>query len=76
MMSVRESARESGEQILAQYESKLNEVVTAVVEKIDPRTGNATIEIDKNEAVLFKNEQLPGEVLTEGQRSRYMLQMS
>ena len=66
---IRQGIREGErEQILAQYESKLNEVVTAVVEKIDPRTGNATIEIDKNEAVLFKNEQLPGEVLTEGQR--------
>ena len=66
---IRQGIREGErEQILAQYESKLNEVVTAVVQKIDPRTGNATIEIDKNEAVLFKNEQLPDEELIEGDR--------
>ena len=66
---IRQGIREGErEQILAQYESKLNEVVSAVVEKIDSKTGNATIDIDKNEAVLFKNEQLPGEELVEGQR--------
>ena len=64
---IRQGIREGErEQILAQYESKLNEVVTAVVQKIDPRTGNATIEIDKSEAVLFKNEQLPNDELVEG----------
>jgi len=66
---IRQGIREGErEQILAQFESKLNEVVTAVVQKIDPKTGNVTIEIDKNEAVLFKNEQLPGEEFTEGDR--------
>ncbi len=66
---IRQGIREGErEQILAQYESKLNEVLTAVVQKIDPKTGNATIEIDKSEAVLFKNEQIPGEELTEGDR--------
>lgn len=68
---IRQGIREGErEQMLAQYESKLNEVVTAVVQKIDPRTGNATIEIDKNEAVLFKSEQIPGEELVEGDRIR------
>ena len=43
-------------------------MVTAVVQKIEPKTGNATIEIDKNETVLFKNEQIPGEELVEGDR--------
>ncbi len=66
---IRQGIREGErEQILAQYESKLNEVVTAVVQKIEPKTGNATIEIDKNETVLFKNEQIPGEELVEGDR--------
>ena len=66
---IRQGIREGErEQILAQYESKLNEVVTAVVQKIDPKTGNATIEIDKNEAILFKSEQIPGEELVEGDR--------
>lgn len=55
-------------QMLEQYKSKLNEVVSAIVQKVEPKTGNATIEIDKNEVILFKNEQIPGEELVEGQR--------
>ncbi len=66
---IRQGIREGErEQILAQYESKLNEVVTAVVQKIEPKTGNVTIEIDKNEAILFKSEQIPGEEFVEGER--------
>ncbi len=42
------------------------EVVSGVVQKIESRTGNVTVEIDKNEFVLFKNEQIPGEKLSEG----------
>lgn len=53
-------------QLMERYQSKLHEVVNARVQKIEPRTGNATISIDKNEALLFKNEQIPGEILTEG----------
>ncbi len=53
-------------QLMEQYQSKLHEVVNAKVQKVEPRTGNATITIDKNEAILFKNEQIPNEVLVEG----------
>lgn len=53
-------------QLMEQYQEKLHEVVNARVQKIEPRTGNATISIDKTEAILFKNEQLPDEVLREG----------
>lgn len=55
-------------QMYEQYQSKLNEVLTATVQKVEPRTGNVTVEIDKNEVILFKNEQIPGETLVEGQR--------
>ncbi|MGI5958499.1 MAG: transcription termination factor NusA [Massiliimalia sp.] len=54
-------------QILEQYQSKLNEVLPAVVLRTEPN-GNVTIELDKNEVILFKNEQIPGEQLVEGQR--------
>lgn len=54
-------------QVMVQYQSKLHEIVNAKVQKIEPKTGNATILIDKNEALLFANEQIPGEVLHEGQ---------
>ncbi|MFZ2537956.1 MAG: transcription termination factor NusA [Oscillospiraceae bacterium] len=53
-------------QLMDQYQSKLHEVVNAKVQKVEPRTGNATILIDKNEAILFKNEQIPNEILVEG----------
>lgn len=44
-----------------------NEAVSAVVTRVEPKTGHATIEINKNETLLMRNDQLPGEVLTEGQ---------
>ena len=34
--------------------------------KVETRTGNATIVIDGNEIQLYKSDQIPGEVLTEG----------
>lgn len=49
-----------------QYKSKLHEVVNAKVLRIEPKTGNASVMFDRNEALLFKNEQIPNEVLTEG----------
>ncbi len=52
--------------MLEQFNAKLHEVVTATVQKVEPVTGNATVEIDGKEMLLFANEQIPGEVLTEG----------
>lgn len=53
-------------QLVQQYQSKLHEVINAKVLKTEPKTGNASILVDKNEAILFKNEQIPGESLKEG----------
>lgn len=53
-------------QTLAEFQSRNRELVTAVVERIDPKTGNATINIGRGEAVLLKSEQVPDEVLREG----------
>lgn len=44
-----------------------NEAVSALVTRVEPKTGHATIEINKNETLLMRNDQLPGEILTEGQ---------
>ena len=44
-------------QILVEFQSKNQEVVTAVVQTIDPRTGNATISIANSEAILPRSEQ-------------------
>lgn len=54
-------------QLMEQYQSKLHDVINARIVKIEPKSGNATILIDKNETILFKNEQLPNERLKEGE---------
>lgn len=50
--------------IWGQYE---NEAVSAVVTRVEPKTGFATLEIDHNEVNLPRNEQIPGETLEVGQ---------
>lgn len=49
-----------------QFSDKLHEAVSATVQRVEPESGNATLTIDKNEVYLYKNEQIPGEVLKEG----------
>ena len=53
-------------QTLAEFQSKNRELVTAEIERIDPKTGNATVNIGRGEAILLKGEQVPDEVLREG----------
>ncbi len=53
-------------QTLAEFQSKTRELVTAVVQKIDPKTGNAILTIGHSEATLPKLEQVPDEMLKEG----------
>lgn len=54
-----------------QYSSREHELLTARVNRIDPRSGNIILEMvsegEKIEAVLTQNEQVPGEVLHEDQ---------
>lgn len=53
-------------QMMQEFQSKHQELVTATVERIDPRTGAATLLIGKAEAVLPKSEQVGGEQFREG----------
>lgn len=53
-------------QALAEYQSKLKEIVTATVEQVDPKTGSATLRLGKSIAILPKNEQINGEEITVG----------
>ncbi len=53
-------------QTYAEFQSRNRELVTAVVQRIDPKTGNANITIGRGDAVLPKTEQVPDEVLKEG----------
>ena len=66
--SIRHDIKEfERDKLINQFKDKEHEAVSATVQKIEPGTGNATLTIDKNEVYLLKNEQIPGEVLREGQ---------
>lgn len=53
-------------QALAEFQSHNRELVTAHVERVDNITGNAILTIGKNEATLPKLEQVPDEIIKEG----------
>ena len=48
------------------YENKKEEVMSAIVTKVDPVNGNVVVDTGTSEAVLLKSEQIPGEVLNVG----------
>ena len=60
--------------IYDEFTSKEHEILTGVVNRIDPRTGSISIKISSNseftDAVLTQNEQIRGEELVEGDRVR------
>lgn len=51
-------------EIWGQYQ---DEAVSATVTKVEPKSGFATLEINHNEVMLPRNEQIPGETLEVGQ---------
>ena len=58
--------------VYEEFTSKEHEILTGVVQRIDPRSGAVSIRISSNseftEALLPANEQIRGEELTEGDR--------
>ncbi len=52
--------------LIAQFEDKENEIVSASVLRVEPGSGNATVLIDNTEVYFFKSEMLPGETLSAG----------
>lgn len=54
------------EQMLSRFESKEHECITAKISQVDQNRGTVTVEYDGTELYLFKNEQIPGEVLEVG----------
>ncbi|MBO4353411.1 MAG: transcription termination/antitermination protein NusA [Clostridia bacterium] len=58
IQGIREAERSM---MVKEYETKREEVITARVVRIDPITGNAIVDTGTSEAVLLKNEQIPGE---------------
>lgn len=54
------------EQMLSRFESKEHECITVKVSQIEPGRGTVTVDYQGTELYLFRNEQIPGEVLEEG----------
>ena len=68
---IRQGIREGERELmLAEYQSRTNDIVTATVLRVDERRGNVTLELGKNHAVLPKSEQLPDEVFRDGEHIR------
>lgn len=55
------------DQIMIEFQSKQKEIVSAIIEKVDPRNLSATLKIGKAETVLPKSEQIGNENLKEGE---------
>lgn len=66
---IRQGIREAerGQQ-MQEFQRRNQELVSALVTRVDPKTGAANLEIGKAEAVLPKSEQLGEEELKEGDR--------
>lgn len=54
------------EQMLNKFEQKEHDCIVATVSQIEPGRGTVTVEYQGTELYLFRNEQIPGEVLEEG----------
>lgn len=65
---IRQGLREAERsQLYNEMQSKAHEIVSAVVTRIDDKRGIVSLELGKGEAILPRNEQVPGEELYEGQ---------
>lgn len=64
---IRQGIRDSERgQMMQEFQSKHQELVSGLVERIDPKTGAISLKINKAEAVLPKNEQIGDEEVREG----------
>ena len=66
--------REGERQVMRDaYEKKREEIITATVSKVDPTTGNVLLETGTGYATLIKSEQIPGEVLSVGDKIKVFI---
>ena len=64
---IRQGIRDSERgQMMQEFQSKHQELVSGLVERIDPKTGAISLRLGKAEAVLPKSEQIAGETVREG----------
>ncbi len=54
--------------MIKEYENKKEEIITATVQKIDPITGNITVDTGTSIATLLKTELIPNEVFRENEK--------
>lgn len=52
--------------MIKEYEEKKEEIVTAVVDRVDPETGSVRLNMGNGYATLLKSEQIPGESFEAG----------
>ena len=75
---IRQGIREAERgQLLAEFQNRQYDIVTATVLRHDLKKGSVTLEIGKNEAILPKAEQVPGEEYNDGDRIKvYVVDVS
>ena len=56
-----------------EYEEKREEIITAIVDKVDTQTGNLILDTGTGYATLLKAEQIPGEVHEVGDRLKVFI---
>ncbi|MBQ3066149.1 MAG: transcription termination/antitermination protein NusA [Clostridia bacterium] len=59
--------------MIKEYESKQDEIITAVVERVDANTGNVIVDTGTSHATLLASEQIPGEVYTPDSRIKVLV---
>lgn len=70
IQGIREAERTN---MVREYESKKESVITATVDKIDPENGNAILNLGTGYATLPVSEQIPGETYEVGDRVKVIL---
>ncbi len=53
--------------MIKEYESKKEEIITAIVDKVDPENEDVLVDTGTSKVYLKKNEQIPGEKFTVGE---------
>ena len=65
IQGIREAERSN---IAREYENKREEIITAIVDKVDDTTGNLILDTGTSRATLLKSEQIPGDSFVVGDR--------
>lgn len=53
---------------IKEYEDKKEEIISALIQRVDEKTGDVILDTGNGTATLFKSEQIPGERFTENER--------